>query len=1003
MTNINLFSLANNQNSISSAVSTTPLMGDCQARAYAGEAVGGFGVAGMRHEGAIQDIFCPSSAEGLSPAELSVVEMWLKGRLYLFADGVTLCADGRMASQLAVKRVKRAYYAPSEHLQEASGGLIEAVWQAHQRLQQWDGGFFCWRKKFHPAQQITHQEARWRNGQALCPSCGHALVGLQSTLVAILLRGRNLTCVAVGNSVLLRLPVNPGEPFDFIFNSKEKQFLGQPGLSHHDLQQKQMTLRAGDRLLLCGRGVIETLEHWQKVTGKNWQSALHSRLRGPNLQQATQELIEELHTFRYRNAPHLAHDLTLLVVAIPEAAIFKTLRNQMRNASDARHRLTNAAEDQLVLEAYKNLTNALEAFLLHEQDTAIWNQYGMALRQQAVAQMSVTGALNHPDARALMAKAVQVGDRDAARWLKMIEYGHEIINWRENKSTLLSQPTSWHEQVANTLMEINLVDQLQGSIIVTLRNSLKRLIKKLNEIHQPDAAMAYTPLFEKTDVNFKSASSPDDSTDVPTAPITYLAAGKPSPARAEKEVQVQVLVLDASDLPPEPSKIGTERLLLRGTPERARFVLRNVANLIFVQDGQNKPNLAEAVRLIEEVASTSASTNFYILREAWQTLWHDPDDKFELFSDLSSTSHQANDVYSLAELAHILSIADEVNQIVQKAATFHPQDEQIELAKHYKQKLARWPKETFEALPAEMALIPYTVAYKLASARYDVSMLNRSKRAVQHLQNEPTHPPSPLLQSARKAYAEVMWPLFFSPHGEMPNRADLLRVLNEDPWLRTLFPSVAEVEKALKLNQKGQTIEAAYAAVTISLPEETSQPVREWLLAQQTQVINEIELHIWQTGHVIQSWRLRHTLKKHDLDSDSITTTLMHKIDRQLLNVRNELLMLLLVITLLLLGTIVLFISSSASSASNIANSAMIVPLSTSTTSSIRQQMKQIMSPLLPDQAHQPHHLPTLPSFLALKKRLLRCRLRIMPKVLDSLATNLAPLFLAFIIFIFSS
>lgn len=154
------------------------------AQAYVREPMGGFGVAGDRHVGPSQDALWPSRG-GQLPDVKHVRQV---GRLYVLSDGMTRCADGHMASQLAVQTVGQQYYAkPSSHREGPSARLVRlqgGVWQAHLNLVAWNKQFFCGQKASHPdGKDVIYKQAqlvqggKLQDGVAYCPLCNQEMVG----------------------------------------------------------------------------------------------------------------------------------------------------------------------------------------------------------------------------------------------------------------------------------------------------------------------------------------------------------------------------------------------------------------------------------------------------------------------------------------------------------------------------------------------------------------------------------------------------------------------------------------------------------------------------------------------------------------------------------------------------------------------------------------------------------------------------------------------------------
>lgn len=830
----------------STSTPTEPNGLEPEARAYGGEAIGGYGVAGTRHDGPSQDAFSPSSETGQhTPTKPSSIQTLLAGLLYLFADGVTLCADGYEASRLAVQVVANVYYEQAGAFEDTSREreerLAEAIWQAHKAVQQWDEKLFCWREGRHLPQHFSPQEVKRRRGtQALCPECGKPLAGLQTTLVAALLHGCHLTVLKVGPSVALRLPADAKEPLEVLADSDQRKFLGMPGLSEQDFDRQDIILQPGDRVVLCGDGLIETLKEW--LPGQAWKSYLRRQLSGENLQQATKDLIGQLHRFRQENAPHLDDDLTLLVVAVPEQATLNQWRTQVKKARERLSRKWLESNEKLEPDAFDPFIKHARVLLLHEPkpDANLWRKYGAALREKALAEMRKSGGILNEDAVNLMRDAAQVGDALARRWCQVIEIVQQIVDWGRKNPILLAKSAQWHEQVTEMLKDMNVVQTLPD-VQRTLRSQLNPLKKELKNENQLEAAAHYERLFQEWEEAIESQqhkkhngkNGPLFASQPPSSPSTVEPADSDDEEEAGSEIEEQ----PPPEPPPEPPALRHEthsrRLSLSATITDAKSVLCQLASLPVSGD---RRDLAKMIELMDEV-TWRCSVTFYVLRDTWQALWLDPTYEFQLYAHSFPPSYQESDFYRLTQLAELLPMVAKVDEILQRAVTFDPRDEQAELAQTDLRKLAEFPEERFkEQLPPAVGLIPLMMARKLAEARYYANKL-RWKQALQSLQDEPPCSPCVLLEQARDAYAQVIRQAFQAPDGTLSEDTEFWRLLNNVEWWRERFPEAKERQKEQPEEQPEEPPEEP--------PEQGVQSLHE-----PRSLTRRARLHLWLLRHI---------------------------------------------------------------------------------------------------------------------------------------------------------
>lgn len=263
------------------------------AQAYVGEAIGGYGIAGSRHStGMSEDALWPSQGVKLPQPQ----HVGQAGKLYLLSDGVTKCADGRMASQLLVRTIGEHYYArPSEEMKRPAVRLTclqEAVWQAHLAL-------MAQSKKLY---QKDDQ--------------------LQATILAALLYEQYFFVVAIGDSAVLHIPADSKRPIEWLYRPKKEQFMGNPILRYQRaaaLPYREIELKAGDFVVLCSDGVFKTLAVWKGEI--EWGTYLRQKLAATPITSAVPDLIKGMHRYRsHWYKEELNDDLTLFAIAVPDQA-----------------------------------------------------------------------------------------------------------------------------------------------------------------------------------------------------------------------------------------------------------------------------------------------------------------------------------------------------------------------------------------------------------------------------------------------------------------------------------------------------------------------------------------------------------------------------------------------------------------------------------------------------------------------------------------------------------
>ncbi|MGB1254156.1 MAG: protein phosphatase 2C domain-containing protein, partial [Candidatus Promineifilaceae bacterium] len=306
---------------------------------------GGYGLAGKRHDGESQDAYWPSSiasstiidgasvnfttqAQGESvrfeALDLTSDELKQFGHLYIVSDGVSGCADGTVASRLAVTSVADAYYRalrtqlgktpPDSYTLEQT--LLAAIWAAHYNLRKYDLNLYCYSSK-HPKSQTRDfrygQHKVNDNGDLLCPFCNNRMIALQATMVAVIVRGGWFFAISIGDSRLFQLHNSISQPFGELIPPQASRFLGWRNLQNEHLGRYRGELQNGDHLLLCSDGVIDIYkgqhaDRWRQHLTADFQA------KDQTLEQLVETNLSGLHNWGNASHNSVFHDDLTIVM-----------------------------------------------------------------------------------------------------------------------------------------------------------------------------------------------------------------------------------------------------------------------------------------------------------------------------------------------------------------------------------------------------------------------------------------------------------------------------------------------------------------------------------------------------------------------------------------------------------------------------------------------------------------------------------------------------------------
>lgn len=467
---------------------------------YIKEQVGAFTIPGPHHrDSGSQDTFWPSTASGESTlTALSVRDFAQNGRLYLLADGVSLCADGQVASQIAVETAGNYYYQTAGAYPNTDQGrmqrLEDAAWQAHLRVSSWDERFFCWRAEAHPDGVAHHfkREQLKSIKPALCPLCNLPVVGLQTTFLAALVRGQQLMIVGVGDCSAFRLPANPEHGVEWVFPPEDSRFCGMASLSRESITGQSFIMTPGDSILLASDGMVKVLNGLH--ADANWHHMLRERLSDDYTTQV-REMLLDLDGWRLSKPRQrrLHDDLTLLAVRLAS-----------ENALVQQNNLVIQQYDQLIAKQqqgalppadYRNFLQSAETALISDADPQNWQLYATALHHFALADLAAAKHIADEKYSVQLKSAAVIGRR-GTEWVTVWRRLAQLVEPKK----LADASADTHTQITSDLYSADW-QSAPGSLIERVRAITVQAIKS---IPNANAYISFLTYLDSVKVNERS-------------------------------------------------------------------------------------------------------------------------------------------------------------------------------------------------------------------------------------------------------------------------------------------------------------------------------------------------------------------------------------------------------------------------------------------------------------------------------------------------------------------
>ncbi|HFC12885.1 MAG TPA: hypothetical protein ENJ56_08585, partial [Anaerolineae bacterium] len=393
-----------------------------------------------------QDTFWPSTASGESTlTALSVRDFAQNGRLYLLADGVSLCADGQAASRIAVETAGNYYYQTAGAYPNTDQGrmqrLEDAAWQAHLRVSSWDERFFCWRAEAHPDGVAHHfkREQLKNLKPALCPLCNQPVVGLQTTFLAALVRGQQLMIVGVGDCSAFRLPANPEHGVEWVFPPEDSRFCGMASLSRESISGQSFIMTPGDTILLASDGMVKVLNGLH--ADANWHHMLRERLTDDYATQV-REMLLDLDGWRLSKPRQrrLHDDLTLFAVKLASENAIVQQNNAVIQHYD--QLIAKQQQGELATADYREFLQSAETALIADADPQNWQLYATALHHFALADLATTKNIDD-ERHSAQLKSAAIISRRGTEWVTV---------WR--RLAQLAKPQKLADATAETHTQI---------------------------------------------------------------------------------------------------------------------------------------------------------------------------------------------------------------------------------------------------------------------------------------------------------------------------------------------------------------------------------------------------------------------------------------------------------------------------------------------------------------------------------------------------------------------
>ncbi|MGB1251728.1 MAG: protein phosphatase 2C domain-containing protein, partial [Candidatus Promineifilaceae bacterium] len=857
------------------------------------ERVGAFTIPGPHHrDTGSQDSFWPTNAgDERLVAGLSRFDIAQHGRLYILADGVSLCADGQAASRIAVKTAGDYYYQTAGAYPNTDAGRIQrledAVWQAHLRVSDWDERYFCWRAERHPDGVSRHfkKEQMSAFNPPICPLCNLPVVGLQTTILAALVRGNQLLIVGVGDCSAFRLPFEIDYGVEWIYTPQDGQFLGMSSLTRQSIMGQSFVLSPGDRALLASDGMVKVLNGLHSDMG--WHNFLRQRLN-ENYQAEVQETILDLDGWRLSKPRQrkLHDDLTLVAVELlreePQQAATENAMAQY-DALYAQQESGNLSESD-----FEAFIHSAETALAHDDSQLLNDLYRRALHSYALTRLGNTTKFDDGKMRELLQHAAQATP-SAKDWVTVYRRLSQIDSWIHDEAKLSIIAPEQHTQLVSDMYAVDfhgetpplvsrimemmgdLAGQLDARNMPTAASQYRSFANYLSNQHAKTTDVLKLPAREAIGATTSSGglSTEEENTQALELQITEAISNGRWEIAQELIIELNKLKgarlsqdtegVDTSPTRPTRSRSSmlqpaTAGALPTSMPMRKRAPAANTRRTEVVMpfaQVQRVFHSREPVALVRDSARAAFSESsadydlgmaFDLMREAgrlyphmrisendWKALWQDQDTDFSL-PDKKEADESA---YEFSMLADHLQIARDIAILNVQSSSADLRDLNHRQARNDMKLLEQW-RNTLEqrVVPHQIGLGALWQASQLIQMRLDLK--------EEPLLSEEPERLTPY-ERARASYSEALWQALLaqgannrlrSTHSTATNELlDGVIQLRENPWSQ----SAATLQQIL---QKEHLIVRAYDLHNYPAPENATTEEVERLEALQDHVVS---------------------------------------------------------------------------------------------------------------------------------------------------------------------
>ena len=845
--------------------------------AYRYENAGGSTIPGPHHGQWSQDSFWPSTSTPYSPvAGLSGLDIVRHGRLYLVADGVSLCADGWEASSLAVETAYNYYYHTSQAYPYTEQGrqqrLEDALWQAHLALVNWDEKFFCWRGEKHP-DGVPHyykKDQLTAFDPPTCPFCGGFLVGLQSTLLAVLVRGQRVIVAGLGDSSAFRISARAEFGEESLYTPFSDQFLGMPSLSRDAIVAQSFVTQPRDRIILCTDGVERVLN--ALYANAQWSDYLRERLEHLDLETVVPNFLLDLDSWR-STRPHegkLQDDMALVVVGIldeegQQSLVDSALRNY--DFLQAEQKIANP----LPTSVFKDFLDSAESALIHQDHPQLWQLYSSTLHAYALAKLNESIVFDDRGVRELLRASASLNpaSRD---WVTGYIHLSRLWSWANNKANPAEVSADMHHQITRDLYRLELQNKTPD-LTPRIINLVENVAQQLTQLNRTEDARQYKTLSAYLQ-SLPASSSPAyqllsrEAVIVPGLEnieelerrITQAVTNHDWVAAQEWIIELNKLrgnqlnldtqAVDSSAIisrrplrvqrPKEEAKSKSKEAattsqqgytqtdkVLEQLSENPVELLHEVGRVVLNLDSRER-NLGRGYELARE--ATKLLPEGAILRKDWYALWSNPDMPFDLYT----TQTDPADYWTLVEIASAVQTARDLSVLASQSQKYHWDNLQPQLAKQDLQSLEKWLKTLRTLiLPHEVGLQLWWYVQSLCQARISLSDLGDEDEAT--------------TASAEK-YNEAIWQAILSADGN----GQLSSTYRMNAWnlLDQLIASQEAVwaDAAVMLQESlrhEDVVLAAFHLHRLILPEQLPSVTRDALLFLKKHFVNAAWEHIF--------------------------------------------------------------------------------------------------------------------------------------------------------------